>query len=193
MFTILILPCKNSQQPISRKKFFSWNQGSCHHLPCQVLEYHFYLWAQWHRTFHLDPSASISRKKKKKFFVKIIITTKLITPLKKITWRFCGKNKIKTTRVSSAFRRKKINGARKEIFLNEKKNSYYAWCWIITAPKKHTWWWYILPSIFTTKKNNFTKFLKEIYICFFYYYYYYKKFCFHFLIISFHIIFVPAI
>ena len=53
------------------------------------------------------------------------------------------------------FRRKKINGARKEIFLNEKKNSF-AWCWIINLlQNKHTKWWYIYtPSIFTTTKNQ---------------------------------------
>jgi hypothetical protein len=41
--------------------------------------------------------------------------------IKKNHIKILRKKQIKTTRVSSAFRRKKINGARKEIFLNEKK------------------------------------------------------------------------
>lgn len=134
--------------------------------PCQVLEYHFYLWAQWHRNsfgshcFHFT--------KKKKYFLWKSSQPNNYPPLKKNQMKIPWKKQIKTTRVSSAFRRKKINGARKEIFLNEKKKQL---CMMLNynCSKKHTWWndIYSLQFLQQQKKNNFTKFLKEIYICFF--------------------------
>lgn len=170
-------PEKNSQQ-ISRKKNISWNQGSCHQ--CRLVRFWsiIFIYGLSDIAIHLDPIASISRKKKNYFLWKSSQPNNY-PPLKKNQMKIPWKKQIKTTRVSSAFRRKKINGARKEIFLNREKNQL---CMMLNynCSKKHTWWndIYSLQFLQQQKKNNFTKFLKEIYIYLFFYYYYYFVFIF---------------
>jgi len=86
----------------------------------------------------------------------------------KILWKKTNQNKQRVFRL--LFRRKKINGARKEIFLNEKKKQFCMMLNYKSAPKQtHKMMIYIYSFNFYNNKkpNNFTKFLKEIYICFF--------------------------
>lgn len=175
-------PEKNSQQQISRKKNISWNQGSCHQ--CRLVRFWsiIFIYGLSDIAIHLDPIASISRKKKKYFLWKSSQPNNY-PPLKKNQMKIPWKKQIKTTRVSSAFRRKKINGARKEIFLNEKKKQL---CMMLNynCSKKHTWWndIYSLQFLQQQQKKTISRNFWRRYIFVFLL----LLFCFHFLIISFH-------
>lgn len=88
----------------------------------------------------------------------------------KILWKKTNQNKQRVFRL--LFRRKKINGARKEIFLNEKKKQFCMMLNYKSAPKQtHKMMIYIYSFNFYNNKkpNNFTKFLKEIYIYLFFF------------------------
>jgi len=106
----------------------------------------------------------------KKIFCVKIISTKFNHPKKSHEDSLEKTNQNKQRVFRLLFRRKKINGARKEIFLNEKKKQFCMMLNYKTAPKQtHKMMIYIYSFNFYNNKkpNNFTKFLKEIYICFF--------------------------
>lgn len=86
-------PEKNSQQQISRKKNISWNQGSCHQ--CRLVRFWsiIFIYGLSDIAIHLDPIASISRKKN--FFFCENHQPNNYPPLKKNHRRFPGKNKSK--------------------------------------------------------------------------------------------------
>jgi hypothetical protein len=108
-FTILILasPEKFTTTNFTKKKiFFVKSRISCHQSRLVRFWSIIFIYGLSDIGLNWIPNASISRKKK--YFV--FITQPIINyPPQKKSQRFSGKKQIKTTRVSSAFRRRKKN------------------------------------------------------------------------------------
>jgi hypothetical protein len=92
----------------------------------------------------------------------------------KILWKKTNQNKQRVFRL--LFRRKKINGARKEIFLNEKKKQFCMMLNYKSAPKQtHKMMIYIYSFNFYNNKKikQFHEIFEgDIYLFFYHYYYY---------------------